>query len=193
MPTTGFGFWTRPRDAESHLHLNAVEVHDGTLYALLNAYGVAANLTTEEGALEHERLRGGHNLVIRGGGIAIVNDSFGKAVRFYDLKAGQLRRTIDITEYEWTCDLIRGEVPMYWGKEALRKIGGIEGSVAKPLFVQGLARREDTLFIGVSPASILQVNVTTGALVDTYQYSSNVHACIHGLAVLNDAAFQAEA
>jgi hypothetical protein len=82
---------------------------------------------------------------------------------------------------------------MYWGKEALRKIGGIEGSVAKPLFVQGLARREDTLFIGVSPASILQVNVTTGALVDTYQYSSNVHACIYGLAVLNGAAFQAEA
>jgi hypothetical protein len=82
---------------------------------------------------------------------------------------------------------------MYWGKEALRKIGGIEGSVAKPLFVQGLARREDTLFIGVSPAAILQVDVATGALVDAYQYSSNVHACIHGLAVLNDAAFQAEA
>ena len=180
-------------DAESHLHLNAVEVHDGALYALFNAYGVVANLTTEEVVLEHEHLRGGHNLVIGNDGIAIVNDSFGKAVRFYDLDAGQLQRTIDLTEFEWVRDLIRWEVPMYWGKEALRKFGGIEGSVAKPLFVRGLARREDTLFIGVSPAAILQVDVATEALVDAYQYSSNVHACIHGLAVLDDTAFQAGA
>ncbi|WP_263785478.1 hypothetical protein [Salinibacter grassmerensis] len=81
---------------------------------------------------------------------------------------------------------------MCWRKEALWKAGGIKGSVAEPLFVRGLARREDTLFIGVSPASILQVDVKTGALVDAYQYSSNVHACIHGLAALNGAAFQSE-
>ncbi|WP_219770315.1 hypothetical protein, partial [Salinibacter ruber] len=42
-------------------------------------------------------------------------------------------------------------------------------------------------------ALILQVDVATGALVDAYQYSSNVHACIHGLAILNDTAFQAGA
>ena len=179
-------------DSENHLHLNTVEVHDGSLYALLNAYGVVANLTTDEVVLRHERLQGGHNLVIGDDGIAIVNDSFGKAVRFYDLDAGQLRRTIDLTDYEWVRDLIRWEVPAYWGKEALRKIGGVEGSVAKPLFVRGLVRRGDTLFIGVSPASILQVDVTTGTLVDAYQYASDVHVCIHGLAVLDDAAFRTD-
>jgi hypothetical protein len=179
-------------DSESHLHLNTVEVHDGSLYALLNAYGVVANLTTEEVVLRHEQLQGGHNLLIGDDGIAIVNDSFGKAVRFYDLDTGQLRRTIDLTDYEWVRDLIRWEVPKYWGKEALRKVGGIGGSVAKPLFVRGLVRRGDALFIGISPASVLQVNVTTGALVDAYQYSSNVHVCIHGLAVLDDAACQTD-
>lgn len=179
-------------DSENHLHLNTVEVHDGSLYALFNAYGVVANLTTEEVVLRHERLQGGHNLVIGDDGIAIVNDSFGKAVRFYDLDAGQLRRTIDLTDYEWVRDLIRWEIPAYWGKEAFRKVGGIESSVAKPLFVRGLVRRGDTLFIGISPASVLQVDVATGALVDAYQYSSNVHVCIHGLAVLDDAGFQPE-
>ncbi|MFB6097516.1 MAG: hypothetical protein ABEK84_00060, partial [Salinibacter sp.] len=155
-----------------------------------NAYGVVANLTTEDIVLRHERLQGGHNLVIGDDGVAIVNDSFGKAVRFYDLDAGGLRRTIDLTDYKWVRDLIRWEIPGYWGKEALRKIGVIESSVAKPLFVRGLVRRGDTLFIGISPASILQVDLTTGALVDAYQYSSDVHVCIHGLAVLDESVFQ---
>lgn len=179
-------------DSESHLHLNAVEVYDGSLYALFNAYGVVVNLTTEEIVLRHERLQGGHNLVIGDDGVAIVNDSFGKAVRFYDLNAGALRRTIDLTDYKWVRDLIRWEIPAYWWKEALGKIGVIESSVAKPLFVRGLVRRGDTLFIGISPASILEIDVTTGALVDAYQYSSDVHVCIHGLALVEEGVFQTD-
>lgn len=179
-------------DSENHLHLNTVEIHDGSLYALFNAYGVVVNLTTEEVVLRHERLQGGHNLVIGDDGLAVVSDSFGKAVRFYDLDTGQLRRTIDLTDYAWVRDLIRWEIPRYWGKEVLRKVGMIESSIAKPLFVRGLVRQGDTLFIGVSPASILQIDVSTGVLVDAYQYSSDVHVCIHGLAVLDDALLQTE-
>jgi len=180
-------------DSASHLHLNAVEVHDGTLYALLNAYGVVANLTTGEVMLQHERLQGGHNLVIGDDGLAIVNDSFGKAVRIYDLDAGELRRTLDLTDYEWVRALIRSEIPAYWGKEALRKVGFLESSVAKPLFVRGLVQRDDTLFVGVSPAAILQIELPTGDLVDAYQYSSDVHVCVHGLAVMETEALRADA
>jgi len=171
-------------DSASHLHLNAVEIHDGSLYALFNAYGVVANLTAGEVVLQHNHLQGGHNLIIGDDGRAVVNDSFGKAIRIYDLDAGDLRRTLDLTDYEWVRALIRSEIPAYWGKEALRKIGLLESSVAKPLFVRGLVRREDTLFVGVSPAAILQIDLATGALVDAYQYSSDVHVCVHGLALV---------
>lgn len=178
-------------DSESHLHLNALEVHEGSLFALLNAYGVVADLTNGEVVLRHEHLQGGHNLNIGDDGFAIVNDSFGKAVRFYDLDAGELRRTIDLTDYQWVRDLIRWEIPAYWGKEVLRKVGLMESSVAKPLFVRGLVRRGDMLFVGVSPAAILQINWTTGELVDAYQYSSDVHVCIHGLSAMEEGTLRA--
>ena len=172
-------------NSESHLHLNAVEVHDGALYALLNAYGAVANLTSGEVLLRHERLQGGHNLIIGDDGLALVNDSFGKAVRAYDLQRGTLRRTLDLTDYQWVRDLIRWKLPAYWGKEVARKVGVMDDSVAKPLFVRGLVRHGDTLFVGVSPAAILQIDWPTGELVDAYQYASDVHVCIHGLAVAN--------
>ena len=178
-------------DSESHLHLNALAVHEGSLFALLNAHGVVVDLTNGEVVLRHEHLQGGHNLVIGEDGLAIVNDSFGKAVRFYDLNAGALRWTLDLTDYRWVRELIRWEIPAYWGKEALRKIGFMESSVAKPLFVRGLVRRGDMLFVGVSPAAILQINWTTGKLVDAYQYSSDVHVCVHGLAVVEEEALRA--
>jgi len=171
-------------DSDHHLHLNALEVHDGSLYALFNAYGLIADLTNGDVVLRHERLQGGHNLDILDDGIAIVNDSFGKAVRFYDLEQGRLKRTIDLTHYEWVRELIRSKIPAYWGKEVGKKLGVIDNSVAKPLFVRGLVRRDDMLFVGVSPAAILQINWHSGELVDAYQYSSDVHVCVHGLDVI---------
>lgn len=171
-------------DLDSHLHLNAVEVYNGSVYGLFNAYGVVANLTDEEVVIRHDKLQGGHNLEIVDDDLAIVNDSFGKAVRFYDLERGTLRHSIDLTRYRWVRDLIRWKIPPYWAKEAARKVGLIEDSVAKPLFVRGLVRRGDTLFVGVSPAAILQIDWTTGELEDAYQYSSDVHVCVHGLEVI---------
>ena len=170
--------------SDSHLHLNAVEIHDGSLYALFNAHGAIVNLTEEEVVLRHESLQGGHNLELLDDGRAIVNDSFGKAVRILDLNRGMVQRSIDLTQYQWVRERIRWKIPPYWGKEALRKVGLIDHSVAKPLFVRGLSRRGDHLFVGISPASILQLNWKTGELLDAYQYSSNVHVCVHGLDLL---------
>jgi hypothetical protein len=170
--------------SESHLHLNAVEVHDGSVFALFNAHGVIVNLTSGEVVLRHDYLQGGHNLDILSDGRAIVNDSFRKAVRIYDLTRGILQRSIDLTKYQWVRDLIRWKIPTYWSKEAARKAGIIDHSVAKPLFVRGLVRRGDMLFVGVSPAAILQINWRTGELVDAYQYATNVHVCVHGLDIL---------
>lgn len=171
---------------ESHLHLNAVEEHDGEVYALFNSYGVVVNLTRGTVVLRDKGLSGAHNLTIMEEGLALVNDTWGMTVRLYDLEQGECWRSIDLTKYRWVRRLIRWQIPAYWGKEVARKVGLIGKSVAKPLFVRGLVRRGDTLFVGVSPAAILEIDWTSGELLDAYQYSSDVHVCIHGLEVLGE-------
>ena len=52
-----------------------------------------------------------------------------------------------------------------------------------PLFVRGLARSGDRLFVGVAPASILCFDLESGALVDAHQHATDVHVCVHGLQV----------
>jgi len=170
---------------ESHLHLNAVDVYEGRIYALCNAFGCVVDLTRREIVLQHESLEGGHNLDITDDGLAISNDTYGRAVCFFDLSSGALRRRIKLTDFQWVRELIRSDIPRYWGREGARLLGFSEGSTARPLFVRGLARAGDTLLVGVSPAAVLQVNWKTEELVDAYQYSSDVQECIHGLAVLD--------
>ena len=45
-------------------------------------------------------------------------------------------------------------------------------------------RYEDQVFVGVSPASILCINRQNGKLLDVYQFSNDIHVCLHGLKVL---------
>lgn len=168
-------------DDESHLHLNAIDEEGGTVYALFNSYGTVVDLTRGDVVLRDEGLQGAHNLIVTDEGLAIVNDTWGQAVRFYDLDRGSLQRSIDLTRYRWVRQLIRWDIPAYWAKEVAQWMGLIDDSVAKPLFVRGLVRRGDSLFVGVSPAAILQIDWTSGELVDAYRYSSDVHVCIHGL------------
>ena len=56
----------------------------------------------------------------------------------------------------------------------------------RPLFVRGLDRLGDLLFVGVSPATILCIDEHQGKLVDAYSYSQDVGVCIHGLRVVGD-------
>jgi len=169
---------------ESHLHLNAVDVHEGRVYALCNAVGAVVDLTQGAVVLQHEALEGGHNLDITKDDVAIVNDTYGRAVCFFDLDSGKLRKRIELTPFRWVRQRIRKEIPRYWGREAARIAGFREGSTARPLFVRGLARAGEMLFVGVAPAAVLQLNWRTEELVDAYQYSGDVRECIHGLAVV---------
>ncbi len=174
-------------DTGSHLHLNAVEEHAGNVYALCNAHGVVVDLTNQHVVLEHEGLKGAHNLKITDDGIVIVNDTMGRAVQFFRLGSGECFRRIDLTQYQWVRRLVRWQIPRYWGRELATRMGVMEDVVARPLFVRGLVVAGDSIFVGVSPASILQIDVSSGALVDAYQYSDDVHVCIHGLEAMGTA------
>ena len=170
---------------DSHLHLNAVAVHDDRVFGLCNAHAAIVDLTNGTVVVQDEALQGGHNLLIAPDGTALTNDTYGRAVCVFDLARGRRVRTIDLTRYEWVRALIRPHIPSYWKEEVARKAGWRADSIARPLFVRGLTRHEDHLFVGVSPASILQIDWTTGELVDAYCYSTDVRVCVHGLAVMD--------
>jgi hypothetical protein len=170
------------RDTGSHLHLNAVDEHAGTVYALCNDHAAVFDLTNERVAIQDERLQGAHNLRIEPDGTALINDTYGRTLLFFDLRTGKERRSIDLTAYQWVRDLLRDHFSGYWGRRLVSRMGCIDDVVARPLFVRGLATYGEFLFVGMSPASILQIDRTTGALVDAYQYADDIRKCVHGLA-----------
>lgn len=170
----------------NHLHLNSVICWKGEMYALFNALGVVANLSREELAIEDPALSHGHNLIVLEDGTTIVNDTFGRAVRFYDLKTGKLQRVINLTRFEEVRKLAK------WHHSLRQVMNRVFRSMklpplfpwARPLFVRGLDVVKDHLFVGVSPASILRIDWRRGELVDVYRYSRDVRVCIHGLKVV---------
>lgn len=167
----------------SHLHLNAVAPWKGSVLALFNAFGVVANLSTGEILIRDSEIRKGHNLALRDDGIAAVSGTHGPSVRFYDLETRRLVQSVELGRFGWVRSLRRLAVATNVVKRALRATGLSRSSIAKPLFVRGLALHGDRAFVGVSPASILEIDWRRQELVDAFRFSRDVHVCVHGLAV----------
>jgi len=175
--------------AGSHTHLNAVAVEDGELYALLNRYGVIWNATTGRPFAEHPALVGAHNLLFIGGRV-LVNDTRGKRVLVFDPEGG-LVRAIDLLGFTAVARLHRRHRPRYLLQVAAKKLLGTR-VVARPLFVRGLAHLEGSRFlVGISPATILEIDIDSGELLDQFRYSRDVRVCPHGLVAIADSAHEA--
>jgi len=170
--------------SHSHLHLNAVTVRNGEVYALLNRFGAICNLTTSEIVIKDTKLARGHNLLFLDDGIVVANDTFGQTVRIYDLAKQKLIKVIDLLDYAWVRRLRHRARMSNLPRKFLRKLGLWQESICRPLFVRGLDRKDSMLIVGLSPASILCIDWHSGQLLDAYQYSTDLRVCIHGLAVL---------
>lgn len=152
----------------SHCHLNAIRVHRGEVYALLNRLGVVYNLTRDEVIIHDPLLHGAHNLSFRGDR-CVVNDSKGRRVRIYG-PDGACERSIDLVRFAPLAELL--------------ETVGAHRPAALPLFVRGQHLLPDgRLFIGLSPASIACIDLERGGLIDLFTLSRHVHHTIHGLHV----------
>ena len=168
-----------------HLHLNAVVEQDGQVYALLNRFGAIVNLSAGTVVAKDPRLKGGHNLMFIDADTVVANDTRGRTVRFYDIGSGDLVRTIDLLEFRPVQNLNRWATATNLVRRALNKSGLQRvASIARPLFVRGLHRRGDSLFVGLSPASVLEISLESGELVDWFRYALDVEVCVHGLYVV---------
>jgi hypothetical protein len=179
-------FLDETRYKSNRLHLNAVAVWQGQVYALLDKLAVVVNLDRQEVVIQDAALRGGHNLIIQDDGTAMINDTNGRGVRFYDLHTRSLQRVIDLTGFLPVRALLKRHNILYRGRQVLRELRLYPHTPPRPLFVRGMSIVGDWLFVGVSPASVLCLDWRRGELVDLYSYSQDIHICVHGLKAVND-------
>lgn len=167
----------------SHLHLNAIASWRDEIYALFNRFGVIANLSAQEVVVKDPVLIGAHNLIICKNGTAIVNSTDTASVRFYSLGRRRLIGEIWLMDFRWVRSLVRTARMVEIVKHPRHAIRRSRRSMARPLFVRGLDKIGDLIFVGISPASILCIDWKKGVLIDAYTYSRDVFVSVHGLRV----------
>ena len=170
----------------SHLHLNAVSVHRDEVYALFHAQGAICNLTAGNVVIRDKNLIRAHNIVFLDDELLAVNDTYRRTVRLYDIGSGREVRSFDVSKYPWVRAIRRRAELVNLPRKVLRRLRLTDEAISRPLFLRGLARWHDLLFVGMSPASILCINWRTGEFVDGFSYSMDPRACVHGLAVIPD-------
>lgn len=158
----------QPNKQPSHTHLNAVAVNNGQLHVLLNKFGVVYNTKTNNIVLEDTSIIGCHNLVFLGERM-LINDSLGKRVMVYS-HTGKLIKEIDLLAYPEVSAIHNEEAPNFYG--------------TRRVFVRGLSPvSDDRILVGFSPATIVEIDLNNGRLLDLYRYSNDIAVCVHGLLV----------
>jgi hypothetical protein len=165
-----------------HVHLNAVAMWDARPLALFSKQGAIVDLDRGAILARDNALRGSHNLLVADGR-AYVNHTVGKGVLVFDLASGKRQRHIGWGSAPRVRELLAGKETLYRVRRRLEKLHLLPVRASLPGFARGLARHGGRLFVGIAPASILELDEAGGELVSSFTYSTNVDACIHGLAV----------
>lgn len=168
---------------KDHLHLNAVALFQGELLALFSKHGVIANLDQDRVIVKDKGLRGSHNLVIDEEGLAWVSHTVHRGVLAYDLSQGTRARRISFGDAKAVRRIARLPDLGFRVQKRLASWGLRPHTPPRPVFVRGLFHHGEHVFVGISPATILQIDRNSGDVVDHFTYSRDVNACVHGLAV----------
>ncbi len=162
---------TKEQKGSSHTHLNAVAFLDNQLHVLLNRFGLVYNTYTNAVVIDDPKIAGCHNLVFVGD-LILINDSHGKRMMVYNID-GRFIREINLLSFP--------EVKTIYN-QVLRTSSGVK----RPLFVRGLCHISGTrVLVGFSPATVVEIDLKSGQLLDMFCYSHDVAVCVHGLTIWN--------
>jgi hypothetical protein len=163
----------------SHLHVNAVAVHDGRAICLLNRVGALVELEGMKIIAHHESLRGAHNVVPHGDELLVNSSRDGRLVRVSlttgDCKAISLRQDPRLDR------IVRRALMRF---HFLRRLGRVFPRVtplSRPFFVRGLVVDGDRAYVGTSPAGIIELDLLTNTVSNWWFFSTDVRECVHGL------------
>ncbi|MBT8071711.1 MAG: hypothetical protein HKP21_01610 [Xanthomonadales bacterium] len=165
----------------SHLHLNAVWVFRGEVYALFHSMSCVANLTRGTIVIQDNNLKHAHNLIMEEPGVVYINDTHRTVVRKYELDSGRQVRAIDIKRMPGIKSLLLKSAARAIREMGVSFFGSKRKATAKPLYLRGLSVTDDFIFAGFSPATIVRIDKKSGELIDAYYHSTDLRMCIHGL------------
>ncbi len=171
----------------SHAHLNAVAEKNGRVYALLSKRGAIVDLTQDRVAVQDDELKGAHNLIVGDDGVATCSNTVKGGWYSFDLASGRKTGGGYYRRFDAVRRIVRWHDPRYRLAKTLAKFGIGDGTPARPVFARGLWRHGPHLFAGLSPATILRIDLASGRLVDHWVHSTDVRCCVHGIAVTGSA------
>lgn len=166
----------------SKLHLNNVEVHAGRVYVCFNHHGAVLRLFPTEIVAHDPSLKGCHNGLVTEADEILVNDSHHHTLIVFDLVSGRIKRRIDLARFPEVAQLARasGFKHVPWSVRLRNFV--MRKRMSRPLFTRGMCRIDERrVLLGVSPATVLEVDYQSGNLLDLCQIGDSPNECIHGL------------
>ena len=166
----------------SKLHLNNVEVHDGKVYVCFNNHGAVLRLFPTKVVAHDPALKGCHNGLVTEDDEILINDSHRHTFIVFDLHTGHVKRKIDLSQFPEVRKLAeaRGFKAVPWHIRLRNFI--IRKRMARPLFTRGMCRLDQSrVLLGVSPATVLEVDYKQGKLLSMMQLADSPNECVHGL------------
>ncbi len=156
----------------SHTHLNCVTKIGDRTFVLLNRLGVLVQIEPElKIIIDDLQIKNSHSAKITPDGkqVAICR-SFNHGILFFNLETGQCTKKIDLVGFPGVRDLEKTYPDQPFNKS---------------IFVRGLDFISPTRFlVGISPASILEIDLEKNTLIDMFQHADEVGDAVHGLAHL---------
>ena len=177
--------------APSHVHLNAMVMQHKRPLVLLNRLGSVIRLYPTEILVNDPEIEGCHNILVASDGSILINTTVGRALHVYSATTGRCVQRINLLRYWQVRKLYLRNMPTLIGCWFFRHgrpmrlfhplfLGAM---IARPIFVRGLCETSrHTFLVGISPASILEIDKDSGKLLDMYTYARDRHVCVHGLA-----------
>ncbi|MBI3853516.1 MAG: hypothetical protein HY298_24985 [Verrucomicrobia bacterium] len=166
----------------SKLHLNNVEVHKGQVYVCFNNHGAIIRLFPTTVIAHDPELKGCHNGLVTDDEEVLLNDSHHHVVVVFDLHTGHVKRRINLADFPEVARLkhLRGCRDIGWRARLQNFV--MRQRVARPLFTRGMCLLDASrILVGVSPATVLEIDYKQGRLLDLCQLSNSANECIHGL------------
>ncbi len=161
--------YAEPSISAHHTHLNAVVKHGENTYTLLNRQGIMVQIEPQlKVILEDQFIKGAHSPVISNDGKELwLCSSLRKSIVVYDPASGKLIKYIDLLNFT---------------EIAALHLTHPDQPFNQSIFVRGLEIIDDRrILVGIAPASILEVDIKKGCLLDFYNYSDEVGDAVHGL------------
>lgn len=163
-------------------HLNSVVRTKSRLLVLLNYQGLIVDPIADQVLLQDDNLQGAHDLVyIESENLIAANDTRKQAILLYDAESLKFKQVIYLNQLKGCPNWIRWTQRSQSISGQLRSLLKRKKPAAVPLFQRGLTYTNGSLFVGLSPAAVLEVDWRGQQVKQVLRISKEVSDTIYGI------------